>query len=58
MFKKILKRSVKIVDQKKQKESMIEWGDLAFFENEPSKKISLSNICPNDIKGAPLKVNG
>lgn len=44
MTKALIKRSLKIVDQKKQNEDIVEWGNIAFIEPEPKKKVSLSCI--------------
>ena len=44
MTKALIKRSYKIVDQKKQNESIVEWGNLAFIQPEPGKNIGLSTI--------------
>ena len=44
MTKALIKRSYKIVDQKKQNEDIVEWGNIAFIQPEPKKKIDLSTI--------------
>jgi len=44
MTKAIIKRSLKIVDQKKQKKDIAEWGNIAFIRPEPKKRIDLSSL--------------
>ena len=48
MTKALIKRSYKIVDQKKQNEDIVEWGNLAFIQPEPEKRIDLSGISKID----------
>lgn len=50
MTKASIKRSLKIVDQKKHKKDIVEWGNIAFIEPEPKKKIELADISLLNLK--------